>query len=82
MSNVFQRAAASVMPIIGMLLFVAVFIVALVFFSYLFIAVAIVGFVLFCIAYVRTKIMGRKLGANQPTDQQQKGRTIDHDDTQ
>lgn len=76
MSNFLEKVSASIMPIVGMLLFVAVLIVAIIFLSYVFIVIAVVGFVLFAIGYIRARFLMHKYAKNQ--SKKPKGRTIDH----
>jgi len=82
-NNGFQRILAVIMPFVGMGIFVVLFIVGLIFFSYLLIIAAIIGLVLFAIGYVRVKLFQRKsrTAANDQTYQSSgKGRVIEHDD--
>jgi len=80
MKHFFNRVLASILPIIGMLLFLAIFIVGIIFFSYVIVILAIIGFILFAIAYIRARIllyqMRRDNKKKTPTGN---GRTIDHD---
>jgi hypothetical protein len=77
MHETLKRFWASIMPIVGMIIFVVLFIVGIFVFSYLLIIGAIVGLILFCVAYIRVKIALRK---KTPPTHPAHGRTIEHDD--
>lgn len=86
MSQNTQKLTRALGSIIGIIVFIGLFIVGLVFFSYLLIIGAIIGLVLFLIGYIRTKFFMKKLRADikkeqsqQRGDQLHQGRTIDHD---
>ena len=76
MSNALQRLWANMMPLVGMLLFVALFIVGVFVFSYLLAIAAVVGVVLFVIAFIRSKLNGRR--ATPPSSSPH--RVIEHED--
>lgn len=78
MREILRRLWVSIMPIIGMIIFVSLFIVGIFVFSYLLIIGAIIGLVLFVVAFIRTKMAARK-STQQPSSTQ--GRIIEHDDT-
>lgn len=80
MNNILNRIAATIMPIVGMLIFLALLVLAIIFFSYLFIIIAVVGFVLFLVGYIRTRIMMHGRGHPDKKQDDSKGRVIDHDD--
>lgn len=73
-----NKLAAVIMPIIGMALFIILFVVGLVFFSYLLIIGTIIGLVLFTIAYIRAKFFAKKM-RKHAVKQRRQGRTIEHD---
>lgn len=77
MNHFFDRVAATILPILGMFIFVVLLIVAIIFFSYVFIIIAGIGFLFFVIAYIRTKIFMHKL--TKKHEKRSKGRTIDHE---
>ncbi|MCB1827935.1 MAG: hypothetical protein KDH94_05860 [Coxiellaceae bacterium] len=61
---------------VGMGIFIVLFIVGLIFFSYLLIIGGIVGLILFGIAYLRLKFFSRK---NKKAASESHGRIIDQD---
>jgi len=78
MTNTIKRLWASVTPIIGMIIFVVLFIFGLFVFSYLLIIGAIIGLGLFIYAFIRSKLTCRKTMHKYESQ----GRTIDHEPTQ
>lgn len=75
-----NRIVSSLASIVGMGVFVLLFIIGLVFFSYLLIIGGIIGLVLFAIGYVRAKFFLRKAQRPQqshPGRSVHQGRTID-----
>ena len=75
-TNPLKRLWASILPIIGMLVFAVLFVLGLFISFYLLIIAAIVALVLFVIAFVRLKFMGRKARPQRPSH----GRTIEQDE--
>lgn len=74
---------ARIVPFIAIGVFIVLFILGLVVFSYLLVIGAIVGLVLFAIAYVRNWFLRRKhLHQNPQNKPEEKpsGRTIEHED--
>lgn len=76
MRDTLRRLWASIFPIVGIIIFVILFILGVFVFSYLLIAAAIFGLILFCVAYIRAKIAARRKSPPPPPQ----GRTIDHED--
>jgi ABC-type transport system involved in cytochrome bd biosynthesis fused ATPase/permease subunit len=76
MSQFFSRLWATIMPFIGMALFIVVLIIGIIFVSYILIILAIIFFILFVIGFIRMKFASRK--SKKQDDSQ--GRTINHDD--
>lgn len=74
MTDAIRRIWAGIAPIIGMVVFIALFIFGLFVFSYLLIIGAIIGLGLFIYAFIRAKLSRRK-NATHPYSH---GRTIDH----
>ncbi len=73
--------ASALGSIIGVVIFIGLFIVGLIFFSYLLIIGGIIGLVLFLIAYIRAKFFAKKIrGQAKKQKQAHHGRTIDHND--
>ena len=69
--------------IIGAVVFIGLFVLGLIFFSYLLIIGAIIGLVLFGIGYVRARFFAKKHPKPSAQQRQQKvhqGRTIDHEE--
>ena len=78
MNPVLQRFWASLFPIIGMILFVLIFIIGLFVFSYLLIISAIIGLILFVVAFIRSKISRKP--TPPPPSQSTQGRIIEHEE--
>ncbi|WP_423062447.1 hypothetical protein [Candidiatus Paracoxiella cheracis] len=78
MTDPIKHIWASITPIIGMIIFVMLFIFGLFVFSYLLIIGAIVGLGLFIYAFIRSKLSGRA----KTQQHHSKGRIIDHESTQ
>jgi len=77
-----NKIVGTLISFIGMGVFVVLFILGLIFFSYLLIIGAIVGLILFGIAYLRAKFFQQKVKKTEPSSTHKKvhhGRTIDHE---
>nr|WP_268828470.1 hypothetical protein [Coxiella burnetii] len=74
MSKFLHRLWEGIMPIVGMIVFVILFIVGIFIFSYLLIIAAVIGLILFIIAFIRIKLAQRKRPKEPPS-----GRIIEHD---
>jgi len=75
--------ASTIGAIIAAIVFIGLFILGLIFFSYLLIIGAIIGLVLFGIGYVRARFFTKKHpnpAARQGQQQVHQGRTIDHEE--
>ncbi len=77
MSDTLKKLQATLMPILGMLVAAAIFIVGIFFLSYILIIAAIIGLAAFCYACIRNKWMKHKQPQQQPS---RIGRTIDQND--
>lgn len=77
MRKFLEKITNAIMPLVGMLIFVTLLIVAIIFLSYVFIAIAIAGFVLFTVGYIRARYRLHKYP--QQHNDKRKPRTIDHD---
>lgn len=76
MQQFVQKLWAGIMPIIGMIVFIALFIVGIFVFSYVLIIGTVIGLILFIIAFIKAKYAKNKTTTSSPL-----GRTIEHDDT-
>ncbi|MBW5802979.1 hypothetical protein FIV31_06645 [Coxiella endosymbiont of Ornithodoros amblus] len=73
MSKFLHRLWEGMMPIVGMIIFVILFIVGIFIFSYLLIVAAVIVLILFIIAFIQVKVAQRKRPKNHPS-----GRIIEH----
>ena len=82
MKQSMNKLKAKVMPYIGMGLFLILFLLGLVVFSYILIIGAIVGLILFLIAYIRSKFTRHHPHSQNDQSYKNKpqGRVIDHND--
>lgn len=78
MNNILKRLWANIAPIVGMILFVILFVIGLFVFSYLLIIAAIIGLIVFIIAYVRAKLIMRR--HKTPPNTRAGGRIIEHNE--
>lgn len=77
-TNTIKRLWARVTPIIGIIIFIVLFIFSLFMFSYLLIIGTIIGLGLFIYAFIRSKLTHHK-----PMNKyESQGRIIDHEPTQ
>jgi len=81
-----HKLASVLGSIVGIAVFIGLFILGLIFFSYLLIIGGIIGLVLFLIGYIRAKFFIKRFQADikkeqakQQGPQLHKGRTIDHE---
>jgi VIT1/CCC1 family predicted Fe2+/Mn2+ transporter len=83
-TNFSQRIIPLIGVIIGIIIFLGLFIVGLFFLSYFVIIGAVVFFVLFILGFIRKKLIGHKTRKQQPAPptepDDKKGRTIEHDE--
>ena len=80
-SNQLKRILRSIMPILGMIVFLIILIAGLVVFSYVVVIGAIVGLILFMIAYIQNKFRPNVYMTKNPNQEQNKrGRIIEHHD--
>ncbi len=73
--------STTIASLIGIGIFILLFIIGFVFFSYLFIISGIIGLVLFIIAYIKAKFLlhkTRQKAGKTKKNHQAIGRTIDH----
>ena len=75
MNDPLRRLWASIMPVVGMIIFVALIVIGIFVFSYLLIIGAIIGLILFIIAFIRSKISRVKKSPDTAS-----GRTIEHNE--
>lgn len=81
MSGFLTRLWRGILPLLGMVIFITLFILGLFVFSYLLIIGAIIGLILFSIAFIRAKFSRRQAPPPSRPSQTQ-GRTIEHDDSE
>ena len=79
MSDLLKRLWTSILPVISMVVFVALFILGLFVSFYLLIFAAIIGLILSIVAFIRSKFIGPKAA---PPDQPTQGRTIEYDEVE
>jgi len=79
MSDLFKRIWNTIAPIVGMIIFIALFILGLFVFSYLLVIAAIIGLGLFIYAFIRSKLSHHR--NTKKTYSQSEGRIIEHDNT-
>lgn len=80
MNQTQHKMAFGFAQFIGMAVFILLFIVGIVFFSYLLIFGAVVGLILFGVGYIRAKIMRSKRQKQGKYTKPAQGRTIEYKD--
>ncbi|MFW0094428.1 MAG: hypothetical protein AB8Y83_00460 [Coxiella endosymbiont of Haemaphysalis qinghaiensis] len=80
MPNVLRQLWESIVPIVGMIVFVILFIVGIFLFSYLLIIGAIIGLILFVIAFIQLQLKTIQWKQQKKKKSPYSGRTIEHND--